>query len=79
MSQEAVKRLDWLAPTFGTCLRIHLGMDNLNTIRPSIAKGAFRAGGGLEGHKLKYGKAAKRMDRLAPNSEHVYGFIWEWT
>ena len=27
MSGEAVKHLDRLAPTFGTCLRIRLGMD----------------------------------------------------
>ena len=36
-------------------------------------------GGGLGGHKCKSGKAPKRMDRLAPNSVHVCGFIWEWT
>ena len=32
--------------------------------------------GNLGGHKFKSGKAAKR---LAPNSVHVCGFIWEWT
>ena len=25
------------------------------------------------------GEAVKRLDRLAPNSVHVCGFIWEWT
>ena len=35
--------------------------------------------GVLGGLKFKSGKAAKRMDRLAPNSVHVCGFIWEWT
>ena len=38
----------------------------LNTVRPSIPQGAFR--GVLWGHKFKSGKAAKRLDRLAPNS-----------
>ena len=49
----------------------------LNAIRPSIPQEAFR--GDLGGHKFKSGKAAKRIDRLAPNSVHVCGFIWEWT
>ena len=31
----------------------------------------------LWGHKFKSGKAAKRLDRLAPNLVHVCGFIWE--
>ena len=48
----------------------------LNTIRPSIPQGAFR--GVLGGHKFKSGKAVKWMDRLAPNSVHVCGLIWEW-
>ena len=34
--------------------------------------------GGLRGHKFKSGKAAKQMERLAPNSVHVCQFIWEW-
>ena len=49
----------------------------INTSRPSIPQGYF--GGGFRGHKFKSGKAAKRMARLAPNSVHVCGFIWEWT
>ena len=35
--------------------------------------------GFLGGHKFKSGKAAKWMDRLAPNSVHVCGFIGECT
>ena len=49
----------------------------LNTIRPSIPQGPFR--GVLGGQQIKYGKATKRMDRLAPNSVNVCVFIWEWT
>ena len=51
MSVEAVKRLDRLAPTFGTCLRIRLGMDiaKYNSTLNSTG-GAFR--GVLGGHKL---------------------------
>ena len=45
----------------------------LNTIRPSVISGV------LGGHNFKSGKAAKRTDRLTPNSVHVCGFIWEWT
>ena len=41
----------------------------LNTIRPSIPQGTFR--GVLWGHKFKSGKAAKRLDQLAPNLVHV--------
>ena len=77
MSGEAVKRLDRLAPTFGTCLQIRLGMDIAKYNSPLNSTGGIS--GVLGGHKLKYGKAAKRMDRLAPISEHVCGFIWEWT
>ena len=77
MSGEAVKRLDRLAPTFGTCLRIRLGMDIAKHNSPLNSTGAFR--GFYGGHKRKSGKGAKWMDRLAPNSEHVCGFIWEWT
>ena len=77
MSWEAVKRLDRLAPTFGTCLRIRLGMDIAKYNSPLNSTGGIS--GGIGGHKLKSGKAAKQMDRLAPNSEHVCGFIWEWT
>ena len=64
---------------FGTRLQILLEMEifRLNTIRPSIPQVAFR--GVLRGHKFKSGKAAKRLDRLAPNLVHVCGFIWEWT
>ena len=79
MSGEAIKRLDRLAPTFGTCLRIRLGMDIAKYNSPLDSTGGIGGGGGLGGHKRKYGKTAKRMDRLAPNSEHVCGFIWEWT
>ena len=77
MSMEAVKRLDRLAPTFCTCLRIRLGMNIAKYNSPLNSTGGIS--GGLGGHKLKSGKAAKRIDRLAPNSEHVGEFIWEWT
>ena len=54
-----------------------LGMDiGLIQFAPQYP-GAF-GGGGLWGHKFKSGKAAKRLDRLAPNLVHVSGFIWEW-
>ena len=51
----------------------------LITIRPSIPQGALRGGGGLWGHKFKSGKAATRLNRLAPNLVQVGGFVWEWT
>ena len=35
-------------------------------------------GGGLGGHKFKSGKAAKRMDRLTPNSVHVCGILGDF-
>ena len=79
MSGEAVKRLDRLAPTFGTCLRIRLGMDIAKYNSPLNSTGGISGGGGLGGNKLKSGKAPKRTDRLTPTSEHVCGFIWEWT
>ena len=75
MSVEAVKRLNRLAPTFGTCLRIRLGMDIARYNSPLNSTGGIW--GVLGGNKLKSVKAAKRMDRLAPNSEHVCGFIWQ--
>ena len=46
---------------------------------PQYHRGHFGGGGGLGGHKFKFGKATKRMDRLTPNSVQVCGFIWEWT
>ena len=60
---------------FGTCLRIRLGMDIAKYNSPLNTTGGIS--GGFRGHKLS-GKAAKRMDRLAPNSVHACGFIWEW-
>ena len=73
MSGEAVKLIDIIIGTkLGTCLRIRLGMDIAKYNSP---QGAFR--GVLRGHIFKSGKAAKLMDRLAPNSVHVCGFIWE--
>ena len=77
---KAAKRMNKIDTKFGTRMWIHLGMDiakynsSLNTIG-----GISGGGGGFRGHKFKYEKAAKRMDRLAPNSVHVCGFIWEWT
>ena len=63
---------------FGSCLRIHLGMDiGYIQVGPQYPRGHFGSGG-LGGHKFKSGKAAKRMDRLAPISVHVCGLIWEW-
>ena len=59
MSGEAIK------------LRIHLGMDIAKYNSPLNTTGGIGGGGGLGGHKFKSGKAAKRMDRLAPNSVHV--------
>ena len=62
---------------FGTRRRLRLGMD--------IGKIQFAPhprrhfGGRLGSHKFKSRKAAKRLDRLAPNLVHVCGFIWEWT
>ena len=64
---------------FGTCLRIRLGMDIAKYNSPFNTTGGISGGGGLGGHTFKSGRAAKRMDRLAPNSVHVCGFIWEWT
>ena len=66
MSGEAFKRLDRLAPTFGTRLRIRLGMDIAKHNSPLNSTGGIW-GGGLGCHKLKSGKAAKRMDRLNRN------------
>ena len=37
-------------------------------------------GGGFKGSGIeKCGKAAKRLDRSAPNLAHLCGFIWECT
>ena len=44
MSGEAVKQLDRLAPTFGTCLRIRLGMGVAQYNSPLNSTGAFRGG-----------------------------------
>ena len=47
----------------------------LNTSRPIIPQGAF-GGGGLRGSQNEMsGEAVKLLDRLAPNSVHVCGFI----
>ena len=54
-------------------------MDIANYNSPLNTTGGISGGGGGRDHTFKYGKAAKRMDRLAPNSVHVGGFIWEWT
>ena len=66
---------------FGTRLQIRVTADSSgNGHRPNSSLntlGAFHGLGG--GHKFKSGKAAKRLDRLAPNLVHVCGFIWEWT
>ena len=36
--------------------------------------------GGFRGSEIdKWGKSANRLDRLAPNSAHICGFIWERT
>ena len=78
-SGEAVKQLDRLPPHSSTCLQILLGMDVAIYNLPLNTTGGHFGGGWLGGHKFKSGKAAKRMDRLAPNSVHVCGFIWEWT
>ena len=49
----------------------------LNTIRPSIPQWHFR--GFFMGSQIqKYGKAVKRLARLAPNLAHMCSFIWEW-
>ena len=77
-SGEAAKRMDRLAPNLvHVCGFVWEWTSRLNTIHPSKPQGAFR--GVLGGHKFKSGKAAKRLDRLAPNLVHVCGFIWEWT
>ena len=79
MSGEAVKRTARPIDTkFDTCLRIRLGMDIAKYNSPLNTTGGI-SGGFLGGHTFKSGKAAKRMDRLAPNSVHVCGFIWECT
>ena len=52
-----------MEPTFGTYLRIRLGIDIAKYNSPLNSTG----GGAFRGHKLKSGKAAKRMDRLTPN------------
>ena len=49
----------------------------LNTIHPSISQGAFWGFQGVTNSKSV--EAVKRLDRLALNFVHVYGFIWEWT
>ena len=51
----------------------------LNTSRPSIPQVVFRGvgGGGVRYQIQKYWEAVKRLDRLAPNCEHMFGFIWE--
>ena len=44
---------------------------------PRVTRGAH---GVFRGQKLKkWGKSAKRLDRLASNLAHTYGFIWERT
>ena len=44
MSVEAVKLLDRLAPTFGTCLRIRLGMDIAKYNSPLNSTGGISGG-----------------------------------
>ena len=47
----------------------------LNTIRPTIPQ---RHLGGCRGSQM-FGKAAKRLDRLAPNLVQTCGLVWEST
>ncbi len=77
-SGEAVKRLtDWHQLWFASADSSGNG-HRLNTSRPTIHQGAFW--GGFKGSQIQmFGEAVKRMDRLAPNSVHVCGSIWEWT
>ena len=36
--------------------------------------------GGFGGSEIQTsGKTTKRLNRLAPNLAHMFGFIWEWT
>ena len=62
---------------FGTHMQIHMGKDIAKYVSPINTTGGIS--GFLGGHTFKSGKATKRMDRLAPNSVHVCGFIWELT
>ena len=78
-SGEAVKRLDRLAPTLVHVCGFIWEWTYAKYKSPHNTPGGIWGGGGLGGHKFKSGKAAKRMGRLAPNSVHVCGFIWERT
>ena len=55
-----------IGTNFGSRLRIHLGMDIAKYDSPLNTTGGISFF--LGGHQFKSGKAAKRMDRLAPNS-----------
>ena len=66
-----------IGTNFGSCLRIHLGMD-ISQVAPQYPRGHW--GGGGSGSPIqKSGKAVNRLHRLAPNLVHVSGFVWEWT
>ena len=75
MSGEALKRFDRLEPN------LYMSADSTGNGHsynsPLNATGGIS--GGFRGHTFKSGNAAKRVDRLAPSSVHVCGFIWEWT
>ena len=80
MSGEAIKLLDRFAPNLVHVCRFVWEWTKLDIAKynsPLNTTGCISEG--LGGHKFKSGKGAKRMDRLAPNSVHVCGFIWEWT
>ena len=47
------------------------------TIRPQYPRGIS---GGYRGSQIQMsGEAVKRLERLAPNLVHAWGFVWEWT
>ena len=67
-----------IGTNFGSRLRIHLGMD-IGSIQvvPQYPRGHFW---GFEGSQIQMNEEAVKLpDRLAPNSVHVCGFVWEWT
>ena len=70
MSWEAVKRLDRLAPTFGTCLWIRLGMDIAKYNSPLNSTGGILVVLGDQQFK-SLGNVVKRLKRLGIHFAHI--------
>ena len=63
---------------FGTRMEIHLEMV-MGEIKITQCDFGGIWGGFRGSENNKSGITTKRMDQLAPNLAHMYGFIWVWT